>query len=124
MLGGIPAPGNDQKLALYKLGASGTAVPGFTTWTSPPGVQAFPGRVLLDDGDVVGVGDLGGKNLKAYVNAATGALDPFYQMNPFLFTTTGTTFSVLQSAEQPAAGTFVIFSNDSGSQGGVTVVTG
>lgn len=122
VLAGVPAPNNDQKLALYKVDANGAAVPGFATWFSSPGLQAFPNSLFLDGGDVTALGDLSALMLYVVVNENTGALDRGLSVNPLQTTTPGATFSIMQSAQQPAPGTFVIFSDDSGQQGGVTVL--
>jgi hypothetical protein len=124
VFGSQPAPNNDQRNVAYKVDYSGSPVAGFTTWSGPPGGQAFATRLFVNGSSMVGIGDVGGTVSVPFLDLTTGAPNPAVTPNPLMFMTTGATFSYPQWAEQASPGTFVVGTNDSNGGGGLTVIVG
>lgn len=124
--GTVPLPGNDEAPVVYKVDETGTKVSTFTTFQGVNADQAGATGLFPDGADVVGIGDLSTGAVQGYspaINATTGTLDASVSPNPFTFLPAGAMYLLPQSAQQPSAGTVVVFGNTD-TTASVTVLTG
>ena len=122
----IPLPGNDEAPVIYRVQETGTKMSGFTTFQGVNAEQAGATSLFLSGPDAVAIGDLSTGAIEGYspaINATTGVLDSSVSPNPFTFIPAGAMFLIPESAEQPSAGSLVVFGNTD-TTANVTVLTG